>query len=248
MARPTTKQEFKDYCLRKLGYPVLDINISDDQVDDRVDEALDYYHDYHHDGTQRVLIRHQVTAADKTNKYITTDESIIGIQHILPIFDSGTTASSSLFSVRYQIQLNDFFDFSNTSMVPYYLAMRHIDMLQELLTGEQIVRWNRKVDRLHIDMDWDKITTGDYIIIDAYQIVDPNVYTDVWDDWWLKRYATALMKKQWGENLSKFEGLQLPGGVTFNGRQILEDAKEEINKLEEEMINSYSLPVADMIG
>ena len=248
MARPTTKQEFKDYCLRKLGYPVLDINISDDQVDDRVDEALDYYHDYHHDGTQRVLIRHQVTAADKTNKYITTDESIIGIQHILPIFDSGTTASSSLFSVRYQIQLNDFFDFSNTSMVPYYLAMRHIDMLQELLTGEQIVRWNRKVDRLHIDMDWDRVAAGEYVIAECYRVLDPDTYTDMWKDRWLQNYATAKIKYQWGSNLTKFEGMQLPGGVQFNGQKILDDALDEIRRLEEEMNTSYSLPVMDMIG
>jgi len=248
MARPASREQFKEYCLRKLGAPVLDINVDDDQVDDCVDDALDFYRDYHHDGTQRVFIRHQITDADKTNKYITTAENIIGIQRILPLFDRGTTSSSSLFSVRYQIQLNDFFDMSNSSMVPYYMAMTHIDMLQEMLTGQQIIRWNRRVDKLHIDMDWDRMTTNDYVIIDAYEIVDPDEHVDVWDDWWLKRYATQLIKKQWGQNLSKFEGMQLPGNITFNGTKTYEDAITELTKLEDEMITSFSLPVADMIG
>ena len=128
------------------------------------------------------------------------------------------------------------------------MAMTHIDMLQDMLTGQQIIRWNRRVDKLHIDMDWDKVSTNDYIIIDAYQIVDPDENPDVWDDWWLKRYCTQLIKKQWGQNLSKFEGMQLPGNITFNGTKTYEDAVTELTKLEDEMITSFSLPVSDMIG
>jgi len=247
MAVPNTRESFKAYCLRRLGSPVIDINVDDEQVEDRIDEALKYYQDYHFDGTERVFYKHVVTQTDKDNKYITIPEAIIGINSILDI--GSQTSVNSLFSVRYQMHMNDMFDVSASSMAPYVMAMRHIETMQEIFVGKKQIRYNRHVNKLHIDMDWtDDVENGHYIIVDCYSITDPEVYTDVWGDRWLTRYTTALIKRQWGSNLSKFEGLQLPGGITFNGQKIYDDAETEIAKLEEEMIFSYSLPVTDMIG
>ena len=247
MAVPSTRSEFKSYCLRRLGDPVIDINVDDEQVEDRIDEALIYYQDYHFDGTERVLVKHVVTASDKTNGYITLSNSIIGVNSILDIGQA--VQSSNLFNIRYQIHLNDLFDLSASSYVPYVTAMRHIESLEEIFVGKKPLRYNRHVNKLHIDMDWaNDVAVGEYIIIDAYSITDPSTYSDVWGDRWLSRYATALIKRQWGSNLTKFEGMQLPGGLTFNGAKIYDDAETEIQKLEEEMIVSYSLPVNDMIG
>jgi len=246
MAQPTTRAEFKEWCLRKLGKPVIEINVDQDQVDDRIDEALSYYWDYHFDGTERTFFKHQLTADDMTNKYITVPENIIGVINIFDIGDALST--NNLFNIRYQFALNEIYDLSNYNLSNYYLAMQHIQFLEELLVGKQPIRYNRHVNKLHIDMDWAKVEEGHYIIAEAYQVVDPNTYADVWKDRWLQNYATAKIKYQWGSNLTKFEGMQLPGGVQFNGMQILQDSQTEIEKLEEDMITSYSLPVMDMIG
>jgi hypothetical protein len=246
MAQPTTKAEFKEWCLRKLGKPVIEINVDQDQVDDRVDEALSYYWDYHFDGAERIFFKHQVTSDDRTNGYITVPENIIGVVNLFDIGDALST--NNLFNIRYQFALNEIYDLSNYNLSNYYMAMQHIQFLEELLVGKQPLRYNRHVNKLHIDMDWAKVDVGNYIIAEAYQVVDPATYADVWKDRWLQNYATAKIKYQWGSNLTKFEGMQLPGGVSFNGMQILQDAQEEIRRLEEEMIVSYSLPVSDMIG
>ena len=247
MAAPTTRSTFKDYCLRRLGYPVIDINVDAEQIQDRIDDALDKYRDYHYDGTERVLISHKVTAEDRTNKYISLAENIIAVTRVLDIGDA--INSSNLFNIRYQIHLNDLFDFSSTSYVSYVMAMRHVETLEEIFVGSKPIRFNRHMDRLHIDMKWtEDIEVGEYLVIDGYRTVDPEVYADVWNDPWLKRYATALIKQQWGSNLSKFEGIPLPGGIQFNGLRITQEAAEEINKMEEEINSSYSLPVFDMVG
>jgi len=247
MAVPTTRNTFKDYCLRRLGSPVIDINVDEEQTQDRIDDALAKFRDYHYDGTERVLISHQVTATDKTNKYISLDEDVIAVTRVMDIGDA--INGSNLFNIRYQIHLNDLFDFSSSSYVSYVMAMRHVETLEEIFVGSKPIRFNRHQDRLYIDMNWtDDVNTGEYIIIDGYKTIDPEVYADVWNDPWLKRYATALIKRQWGENLEKFEGMQLPGGIQFNGQKIWEEASEEINKIEDELISSHSLPVMDMIG
>ena len=247
MAVPSTRSAFKEYCLKRLGKPVIDINIDEEQCEDRIDEALKYYQDYHYDGTERVLLKHQITSSDITNGYITLADEVIGVSRVLDLGQA--VQSSNLFNIRYQIHLNDLFDLSASSYVPYVTAMRHVETLEELFVGKKPIRYNRHRNQLHIDMDWSAdVTADEYIIVDAHQIVDPDTYTDVWGDRWLGRYATALIKKQWGSNLTKFEGMQLPGGVTFNGTKIYDDANEEINKLEEEMITAYSLPVTDLTG
>ena len=247
MATPTTRATFKEYCLRRLGKPVIDINISDDQAEDRIDDALRYYWDYHFDGTEKTYYKHQITAEDRINKYITLPENIIGVVSIFPIGDPSIRAND-LFSIRYQIALNDLYTLTSVSMVPYYTTFMHLGLIQEMLVGKQPIRYNRNRNICHIDMDWNILNDGEWVVLEAYEVVDPTTYVDVWKDQWLLRYTTALMKKQWGTNLTKFTGLQLPGGVQFNGEKIYDDAAAEVDKLETEMINSYSLPVLDMVG
>ena len=247
MAKPTSREEFIEYCLRKLGKPVLEINVDNDQVEDRVDEALAYYHDYHFDGAQKIYLAHQITEQDQINKYITIPEAIIGVINIFDIGDSYST--NNLFNLRYQISLNDLYAFSSTRYAPYYMAFQNIALAEELFVGKQSLRYNRHVNKLYIDMAWsEKTTVGEYIIIEAYEAIDPDTYSDVWKDRWLQNYATQLIKRQWGDNLKKFEGMTMPGGVTFNGQKIWDEANEEIAKLEQEMISTFSLPVSDMIG
>jgi hypothetical protein len=246
MAVPSSRADFKEYCLRKLGKPVIEINVDDDQVDDRIDEALLYYADYHFDGTEKQYYKYQVTQTDITNKYITLPENIIGAVSIFPVGQGLNT--NNLFNIRYQIALNDLYTLTSVSMVPYYMALTHIQYLEQLLVGQQQIRYNRHTNKFYVDMDWNIINIGDYLIIEAYQVVDPTTYTNVWGDRWLSRYATALIKQQWGTNMKKFQGMLLPGGLTFNGQQIYNEATEERKELEAEMITSYSLPVTDMIG
>ena len=247
MAQPTTRKEFREWCLRKLGKPVIEINVDPDQADDRVDEALSYYWDYHFDGAEKTYLKHQITAADKENGYIDIPENIIGAVRVFNM-GSNITASTGMFNVQYQFVLNNLHDFINYNMVNFYMSMQHLQFMEEILVGEQPIRYNRHVNRLHIDTKWNKLVEGNYIVVEAYKIVDPDVYQDVWKDRWLQNYATAKIKYQWGSNLTKFVGMSLPGNVQFNGEQILNDARDEIQRLEEEMISSYSLPVVDMIG
>lgn len=246
MTRPTTREEFKTKCLRKLGAPVLDINVDDEQLEDLIDDGLDWFYDYHFDGSHRVLYRHQITQTDIDNRYVDLDETWIGVSRIMPINDSYST--TNLFNIRYQFHLNDLFNISYTSIVPYYQAMTYVSELEQLFVGEQPIRYNRHRNRLQIDMDWDQITVGEFIIIDGYQKTDPDNWSDVWSDRWLNRYVTALFKRQWGGNMKKFGGVQLPGGVELNGKEIYDEAQDEIQRLEEEMIVSYSMLDSHIIG
>lgn len=327
MATPRTRAEFKEYCLRKIGKPVIEINVDDDQVEDRIDEALKYYYDYHFDGTEKMYYRYVFTEADRpdaikeiivndggtgysntdtvvitkasgdstgtgatanlvtyangtintitmTNNgsnyrmdptvtittstgsgadvsgycggYVTMPQNIIGAVNIFDIGDY--IATNNIFNLRYQIALNDLYTLTYQSMVPYYMAFQHIQLLENLLVGKQPIRYNRNTNRLYIDVNWGKIDAGSYLVVEAYQIIDPVKFPDTWGDRWLQRYAAALIKKQWGTNLTKFNGIQLPGGVTFNGEKIYNDAEADIEKMEAEMSMSYSLPAYDMIG
>lgn len=247
MAKPTTRAQFKEYCLRELGKPVIEINVDDDQVDDRIDQALAYYWDYHFDGSELTYYKHRVVAEDLTNKYITLPENIIGAINIFPIGDPSVKAND-IFNIRYQIALNDLYTLTSVSLVPYYMAMQHLATVADLLVGNQPVRYSRHKNRLYIDMDWNKMQVGDYLIVQAYEVVNPDVYTDAWSDRWLALYATALIKRQWGNNLKKFTGMQLPGGVSFNGQQIYDEAVQEIKELEADMVTNLSMPAMHMIG
>ena len=247
MAVPTTRVEFKEYCLRALGKPVIEINVDDDQVEDRIDESLRFYWDYHFDGTEKVYYKHQITSEDKTNKYITLPENIIGAVRVFPIGDP-SIRSDDLFNIRYQIALNDLYTLTAYSMLPYYMAMQHLALISEFLVGQQPIRYSRHRDRLYIDTKWDNYNVGDFLLIEAYEVVDPETFPDVWADRWLQNYCIQKIKYQWGANLTKFIGMQLPGGVQFNGEKIMNDSKDELDKMEKDMILNYSLPVMDMIG
>lgn len=240
-AAPNSRETFKQYCLRRLGAPVVQVNVEDDQVDDRINDAIQFWQDYHSEGTEKLYYKYQIQAADITNKYITLPSNIIGAISIFPI--GGALVSGNFFDVRYQMALNDLYDLTAVELAPYVMTMQYFQLIEELIVGNQPVRYNRHNNVLHIDMNWNRVTAGEWLVIEAYGVLDPEAVTDAWNDRWLKQYATALIKRQWGENLTKFVGVKLPGGAMFNGERILNDAQAEIEKLEEEMIFKYSGPL-----
>ena len=247
MARVTTRDEFKKYCLRRLGAPVIEINVDDDQVDDRVNDAIEYYQDYHYDGTETTYFKKQLTQEDIDNEYLTIPEEISGVIDIFPIGNGLNT--NNLFNLRYQISLNEVFNWSAGSASQYVSAMERISLLNEVFTGKQSLRFNQHTDKLYIDTDWsEKLNVGEFIVVKCYRRISPETSPDAWNDRWLKQYATALIKRQWGENMKKFEGMQLPGGVSFNGQNIYSEAVEEIQRIEEEMITNYGAVLEDMTG
>ena len=272
MAVPTTKATFKSYCLRALGSGVVDVNVSDDQADDRIDEALQYFAQYHYDGVERMYLKHLITTADvararadasssATDKvdtsvtatwkegtnYIPVPDAVLSVLEVFPFYEGST---SNMFDVRYQMRLNDLYDFSSTSVLHYNMTMQHIDFLQHALVGEVPIRFSQHQNRLYLDMDWanDVAADQDYVVIDCWRKIDPTTYTDVYDDMFLKRYATCLIKKQWGSNLSKFNGVAMLGGVTMNGETLYSQAIEEQQRLEEQIQLAYELPPMHMVG
>lgn len=247
MVTPTTRAEFKEYVLRRLGKPVIEINIDEDQLDDRIDDALKYYADYHFDGVEETYYQYQVTPTDVANKYITLPDNILGTVEVFNVGDPSVRVGD-LFNIRYQIALNDLYTLTSVSVIPYYMTRMHLSLLAEILVGKYPLRFNRHNHKLYIDTDWSGIPAGTFLVVKAYRVIDPDTYAGVWQDQWFKKYATALVKKQWGENLKKFVGMQLPGGVQFNGQKIWDEAENEIQQLEHEMIHSFSLPVQDMVG
>jgi len=243
---PSTRDEFKKLVLRQLGAPVLEINVSDTQVEDAINLGLSYYADYHFDGSEKVYFTHPITAQDKTNKYISVPESISGVVRVFPIGDA--LSVQNMFSIRYQIALNDLYTLTNLSLVPYYQAMQYVQLIEQILVGRQPVRFQRHNNRILIDMDWSKILTGEYLVFECYQVLDPKDYPDVWKDRWLAEYVSALVKKQWGTNLKKFRGVKLPGGIELDGKTIYDEAVEELNLLRSRMSTDYSIPPRDFIG
>jgi len=296
MATPNTRTTLKEYCLRNLGKPVIDINVDDDQVEDRLDEALQYFAQYHTDGVERMYLKYKVTADDvtrltknksfnvdekgtvgenieledatdtsagdiqgedggqiltedstlvrttyeETQNYLVIPDAVISVLNIFPLSDR---ANLNMFDVRYQLRLNDLYDFSSTSIVHYEMTMKHLDFLDHILVGEKPIRFNQLSNRLYIDQDWaNDISADEYIIIECYRKLDPNDHTDIFDDLYLKRYATTLIKRQWGQNLSKFSGTAMLGGVTLNGPELFSSAIDEQQKLEEEIRLNYEEP------
>jgi hypothetical protein len=311
MAQPTTRQQFIDYCKRRLGFPVIDINVDDDQVSDRVDDALQFFEDYHFDGVEKMYMKHQITQADIDRRWIYCPDAVIFVVGMFPFDDSNS--SINMFDLRYQLRLHDLYDFTSVSYVSYEITMQHIRTLNLLFSGTPQIRFNRKQNKIFLDIDWSRdLSVGDYVVIDCYRairpatitltgtgtavtsantitgtntvfdqellegdiitldgqelqvskIITPTILTtigpvatnvtngvltkpgnsEVWNDRFLKRYATALIKYQWGSNLSKFAGIQMPGGVTLDGVRIMTEAKEEMDKIEEDMYNFNSLP------
>ena len=268
----TTRETMKQYCLRALGKPVIEINVEDDQVEDRIDEALQYFAQYHYDGVERMYLKHVVTAADITRarsdetlstvtdtadstvtsvwtegkNYIPLPSSVMSVVNVFPFTDK---AALNLFDVRYQLRLNYLYDFSSTSIIHYDMTLRHLDLLDHILVGERPVRYNMHKNRLYIDMDWaNDVSAGDYLVIECHRKLNPSTFTDIFDDMFLKKYTIQLIKRQWGANLIKFQGVAMLGGVALNGEQLYTQAQEEINKLEEQIQLSYELPPQYMVG
>jgi hypothetical protein len=323
MAIPTTRDEFKEFCKRKLGTTVINLQVSEEQIDDRVDEALSFYWDYHFDGADKDYYKFQVTANSKPDAiydvtvseggtgYANTDtvvftsdkganaaativtdangsitqctlsnnginyaiaptvsvtsntgsgavltaelggfiplpENIIGAIRIFPYGEALST--NNIFSIRYQIALNDLYTLTSASMVPYYSAFQHIRLIEQILVGQQPIRYSRHRDRVYIDMDWYVLNPGEFLIVEAYKIVDPITYPDVWKDRWLQSYCTALIKKQLGENTKRYGNMTLPGGVAFNGQIIFDEAVQEIEKWESDLIESQPVMPSFMMG
>lgn len=314
MSSPSSRQNLIDYCLRRLGHPVLEINVDDDQLEDRIDEAFQYYRDFHFDASEKsyksVLIEasllqitgvnaasfgngsmitgassgatafvysnvsanrmkvynvtgtftagetitgdasatfSSITLGNYDNKYIELEDSFFGVERVLQL--SNKTSGMGMFDVRYQLLLNNIQSLTNTDIIYYSQLKTHLNLINDLMTGQKPVRFNRHMNRLYIDMDWRyDVALGDYIIVEGWTFLDPDTYTDVYNDGWLKKYATALIKLQWGNNLKKFEGVQLPGGVTLNGQKIYDEAMEEIDSLKDEAKNTYQLPVDFFTG
>jgi hypothetical protein len=243
MAKPNSKSTFIDYCLRALGAPVIEINVDEDQLDDRVEEALQFYQEYHSDALEKVFLKHQVTADDITNGYIPITDMISNVIRVFPFSD---TLGGGMFDAQYQLRANDVFALNYSgSIAEYVMSQQHLSLMDLMLdNGSKHIEFNKHKNQLRIDMDWDKeVVVDDYIIVECYRVVDQETYTDIWNDYYLKQYATQLIKRQWGANLSKFEGMVMPGGVTFNGRQLFEDANEQIQKLEEEVRLNWEMPV-----
>lgn len=320
----SSRQGLIDYCLRRLGFPVIEINVDDDQVSDRIDDALQYFQEYHFDGVERLYLAHEVSTAtmkftglsapsfelketlvggtsgatcklyalsgttakvsdvkgafvagetvtgsisgfsrtltsnpdfytpgDIQNGYISIPDSVIGVIRVLPVngASSGMNNRNNMFDLIYQFRLNDMYNLLSADMIYYTQVQQHLSMLDMLLVGDRSIRYNRKMDKMFIDVNWEEVfDPGDYVIIECYRILDPTQYTQVYDDMFLKRYATALIKRQWGENMKKFGGIQLPGGVLLNGKEIYDEAVEEIATIENEMQLKSELPVDFMVG
>lgn len=250
MPAVTDRKSFKDYCLRRLGFPVIDINVDEDQIEDRIDDALQYWQDYHFDGLQKVYYVKRIDETDIQQKYIdlsnVQDSSnnkldIVGVTRIFPIQDS--QASISMFDLRYQLRLNELYDFTSASYVNYTLTLQHLRSLELLFSGEVPIRYQRHMQKLYCDWAWGASQSPKILVAECYAMIDPTIYNRVWNDRWMKEYTTALIKRTWGNNLKKFNGLQLPGGVTLNGDKIYEEAVGEIEKLETEMQNEYGAPL-----
>ena len=248
MSTITTRSQFKDYCLRRLGFPVIDINVDDDQVEDRIDDAIQYWQDYHFDGMQKVYYVHKLTQDDIDNKYLdlsnirdssNNETTVLGVTRIFPLQDS--LASINMFDLRYQLRLNELYDFTAASYINYTLTQQHLRSLEIMFTGEIPIRFQRHMQRLFISWAWgaSEAPVGTTAIIECYTSLNPDYYGNVYNDRWLKEYTTELIRKQWGSNLKKFGGIQLPGGVVLNGDKIYEDAELEIRRLETEMENNY---------
>lgn len=250
MAQPTTRSEFKEYCLRKLGHPVIQINVSDEQIEDRVEEALSFWNDYHYNGSELVYLKHRLTQQEIDQGYVdlsnTEHAKLLGVVRVFDIFSSISTGTG-MFNVNYQFVLNNLQDLTGYSIQNYYMTMQHLRFIQEWLVGWTMIRYNKHNNRIYLDLTKSKLSEGYYLIIEAYEPLD-DTNPDIWGDRWLQNYATVLIKEQWGSNLTKFVNMQLVGGVQFNGEQILADARDERKTMEEDAITSLQPMVYNFSG
>ncbi len=275
MAQPSTRAEFTDYCLRKLGAPVLEINVDDDQVDDLIDDAIQFYQEYHFDGVEKMYLKHKLTADEITrfqssnqntlapndtpppttddtweerNNFLQVPDHVIGISQVWGL--SSSTIRGNLFGLTYRLFLDDLYSFGSVDLLNYFMTKQYLETIDSVINSGSLVgfRFNKRQDRLYIDVDPSFLTEENYLIIECHRALDPADWSQVWNDSFIKKYATSLIKRQWGQNMIKFNNVQLPGGVTMNGRQLFEDGNTEVLALEEKMMTHYQLPPLDMIG
>lgn len=247
--KPATREEFKEFCLRKLGKPIINIDVTDDMVEDAVEQALSYFIEYHFAGSQPDFFKHVLTQTDIDNKYITIDNSdnIAGIWRIFPFRASSGSTSTDIFSVEYQLVLNTIHNISSFSMAPYYSTRMKYSQIEEILVGQVPMRFNRSFNKLYFDVDRESLAVGDYLVAECFISADPDVQTDIWSERIFQEHCTALIKLVWGASLSKFEGVQLPGGMTLNGLQIYDSAYSEIEAVKDEYARKYTMPPLDII-
>jgi len=247
MAKPNSRSTLQDYCLRNLGAPVIEINVDEDQLEDRTDDALQFYQEYHSDGVIREYLKHELTSTDITNNYITVADSVTNVVRMLKIT---ATSGSSLFDMGYHMRVNDIFMLQGlgTQMQEYTQSQQKLSLIDHRLNSEEHIRFSRHMNRVHMDEGFGDLGAGDFIVLEVFSIINPATYVDVFNDLYLKKYLTALIKRQWGANLMKFQDFQLPGGITLNGRQIYEDAIEEIQGLEEECRLIWAMPDNFLMG
>ena len=278
MAKPSTRQELIDYCLRRLGAPVLEINVADDQIDDLVDDALQYFNERHYDGVERMYLKYKVSQEDidrgtaggesgvgivtttgtstgagattfnfyETSNFIQVPDSVIGIEKIFK-FDT-SSISGGMFSIKYQLFLNDLYYFNSVELLQYAMTKSYLEDIDFLLTTDKQIRFNKRQNRLYLDIDWKSQSKDTFFVIDCYRALDPNEFSKVYNDSFMKKYLTALIKRQWGQNLIKFQGVKLPGGIELNGRSLYEDAERELEDIKQRMTMEYELPPLDFIG
>ncbi len=271
MSKPSTRQGLIDYCLRRLGYPVLEVNVDDDQIDDLIDDAIQYFQERHFDGVERMLLKHEITKENKetlktgittttanstvgittttfteSQNFIQLPDHVLGVERVLKM--DASTISSGMFNIKYQIFLNDLYYYGALDLMNYAMTKTYLEDLSRIITPDTQLRFNKKNHRLYLDIDFGQMSDDTFIIIDGYRLLDPSDAPAIYNDFWLKRYATAIIKKQWGMNLIKFNGVLLPGGVQLNGRQIYEDALKEIEEIEYSLKTEYEIPPLDLIG
>ena len=279
MAQPSTRGELIDYCKRKLGAPVLEINVADEQVEDLIDDAVQFFQERHFDGVYQTYMKYKITQEDidrgkaksggvgvttttattdivgvsttfsyeENSNYLQVPPEILGVTKIFH-FDGSNTITNNMFSVKYQLFLNDIYYWGSTELLSYAMVKTFLEDINFLLTTEKQIRFNKRQDRLYLDIDWGSVTSGDFLIIDCFRLLDPSDYARVWNDSFLKPYTTALIKRQWGQNMSKFQGVKLPGGIELNGIEMYEQAEKELERIREMMSNTYEIPPLDMIG
>jgi len=272
VAKPNSKEGLKEYALRKLGKPVLEINVDDDQIDDLIDDAIQLFHERHGEGIDRVFLKHQITEEEKnimvgvastttatstfgginsidyteTANYLPLPDSIIGVNKVFKM--DASTISAGMFNIKYQIFLNDLYYYGAIDLLNYSMTKSYLETLDYILNPDVQIRFNKKNSRLYLDLNVKELTNDDFLILDCFRIVDPQSETNVYNDHWLKQYTTSLIKRQWGQNLIKFTGVKLPGGLELNGRQLYDDAVMELEKLDQKLMEEYAMPPLDFVG
>jgi len=267
MGNINSKDKIIKYALRALGHPVIDINVDHEQCLDRVDDALELFAERHFDGVEKVYFRHTMTEDNIQKRYIDTETlsnptGITGdgpdgttIVSVIKLFRFSNFSNINMFDIRYQLALTDYFGInrglaSQASLgLPQYSATkRYINLVEQFFAPEKSIRFSKVKNRIYIDGSMEELSAGAVMVIEAYAALDPNKYNEIYDDRLLKKYVTALIKRQWGANMSKFDGVQLPGGITTRGGAIMQEAMQEIQNIEQELVSTHELPSDFFIG